>query len=185
MRNYVTIVFDNASKAYDGQHALWLLDAEQSITVHGTAVVHRDDTGQFGVDMDDTAPPGLATFFGAGLGALVGALAGPAGAAAGAAGGAAIGAGVGGTAGLIAEVSHSDVDTQAGYESQFQLKPGQYAVVADVSENWTTPIDTQMGRIGGKVFRRARKDIRQDSLLSPNAWDSYLYPYEYKPNVYA
>ena len=185
MRNYVTIIFDKASKAYDGQHALWQLDADGSITVHGSAVVHRDELGQFGVDTDDTIPPGIATFFGAGLGALVGSLAGPAGTAAGAAGGAAIGAGVGGTAGFIADVSHADTDTQAGYEAGFQLKPGHYAVIADVSESWTTPIDARMQRLNGKVFRRDRKDVRQDTLLAPYAWDSYLYPYEYKPNVYA
>ena len=185
MRNYVTVIFDKASRAYDGQHALWELDSEGSVTVHGAAVVHRDELGQFGVDTDDTFPPGLASFFGAGLGALVGSLAGPAGASVGAAGGAAIGAGVGGTAGLVADVSRSDVDTQAGYETGFQLKPGQYAVIAAVTANWTTPIDTQMERLGGTVFRRARKDVRQDALLAPYAWDSYLYPYEYKPTVYA
>ena len=49
MRNFVTIVFDNSEKAYQGLHSLWALDDVGEITVHGTAVVHRDDAGRFEV----------------------------------------------------------------------------------------------------------------------------------------
>jgi uncharacterized membrane protein len=84
MRNYVAVVFNDASKTYEGLHALWQLDAAGEVTVHGTAVVHRDDLGQFQVDTKQTHPA-LATAVGVGVGALLGALAGPAGAAVGAA----------------------------------------------------------------------------------------------------
>jgi uncharacterized membrane protein len=187
MRNFVTILFDSAPRAFDGQHALWELDSDGSVTVHGSAVCHRDKFGQFIVDTDDSVPPGVATALGAGLGALLGALAGPAGlagaAAVSAGTGAAIGAGIGGTGGFIGDVAHADVNEQAGYETGFVLGRGQYAVIADVTENWTTPIDTRMKRLGGSVFRRARSTIRDDAMEYPYSWDSYLYPYEYRPNL--
>ena len=44
MHNYIAVVFDNTSKAYEGLHALWQLDDAAEITVHGSAVVHRDAT---------------------------------------------------------------------------------------------------------------------------------------------
>ena len=193
MRNFVTVVFDSASKAYEGQHALWELDRDGSVTVHGTAVVHRDSIGQLIVDTDDSMPPGLATAMGAGVGALLGALAGPAGVAMGIAGASAIGAGtgaavgatVGGTGGLIGDLARQDVEEQAGHETSFALGPRQYAVIADVSEEWTGPIDTAEQRLGGTLYRRSREAIREDAWTFPYSWDSYLYPYEYRPNVYA
>jgi hypothetical protein len=35
------------------------------------------------------------------------------------------------------------------------LTPGKYAVVADVDEDWVTPVDTRMKAVGGPVFRRS------------------------------
>jgi uncharacterized membrane protein len=41
------------------------------------------------------------------------------------------------------------------------LKPGQVAVVADVKETWTIPLDMAMAAVGGTVLRRARLDVVQ------------------------
>jgi len=192
MRNYVTVVFDNASKAYDAQRALWQLDGESSVTVHGTAVVHRDNIGQLIVDSDESLPPFLATAIGAGIGGLLGAIAGPAGAALGIAGasaigtgtGAAVGASVGATGGLVGDVLREDVEEQAGYETGFVLQNGEYAVIADVSEDWTSPIDTEISRLGGRIHRRPRSEVAEDAARFPYSWDGYLYPYEYRPAAF-
>ncbi len=183
MRDFVAVVFDTAGKAYDGLHELWNLDREGDVTVHGTAVVHCDSLGHLVVDTDQTDPP-LATAIGAGIGALLGALAGPAGAAIGAGGGAAIGAGMGATAGLIADADRADVESEAGLETGFVVKPGQHAVIADVSEDWTTPINERMKRLGGTVYRRSRDAIRDAAWSGPYPYDNYLYPYEYRPAYY-
>ncbi len=184
MRNFIAVVFESASKAYDGQHELWQLDGEGTITVHGTAVVHRDSLGRCIVDTDQTDPP-FATAVGAGIGALLGALAGPAGATVGAGGGAAIGAALGGTAGLVADADRADVETQAGMETGFVLRPGQHAVIADVSEDWTTPLNDRMRHAGGVVHRRARGDVRDDAWFGAyDPYYNYLYPYEYRPSYY-
>src|SRR5258707_10716472 len=112
MRNYVAVVFDDTGKAYEGLHALWQLDDAAEVTVHGTAVVHRDALGYFQVDTKETHPA-LATAVGVGVGALLGLLAGPAGAAAGAAGGAAIGAATGGVGGATAGLGCAENPAQA------------------------------------------------------------------------
>jgi uncharacterized membrane protein len=186
MHNYMAVVFDNSSKAYEALHALWQLDHAGEITVHGAAVVHRDNMGQFQVDTKETHPA-LATAVGVGVGALLGALAGPAGAAIGAGGGAAIGAAAGGTAGLVADAGRADTRLQAAAETRFVLDDGQSAVIADVSEDWTAPIDDRMRSLGGIVYRRARSDLEDDVWYDEGyyPYDYYLYPYEYIPSRYA
>jgi hypothetical protein len=111
---------------------------------------------------------------------LLGALAGPAGAAVGAAGGAAIGAATGGVVGATTDLIRADNRDQAGFETRSVIGAGQSAVIADVSEDWTSAIDTRMRNLGGIVFRRAWSDVRADTWFD----DSYLYPYEYIPSSY-
>ena len=183
MHNYIAVVFDDAHKAYEGLHALWLLDGAGEITVHGAAVIHRDSLGAVQVDTKETHPV-LGTAAGVGIGALLGALAGPAGAAVGAAGGAAIGAATGGVVGVTVDLSREDTRYQALDESRFVLGLGQSAVIADVSEDWTSPIDTRMSKLGGVVYRRAKSDLEDDAWFNDYIPSSYLYPYEYIPSAY-
>jgi len=181
MRNYVAIVFDNTTKAYEALHAIWQLDDEMQITVHGTTVVHRNDWGSFQVDSKDTHP-GLATAVGVGIGALLGALAGPAGAAIGAARGAAIGAASGGALGAVTDLGRADTRDQSRFETAWVLGRGQSAVIADVSEDSVGPIDERMRRLGGTVHRRAWSAVRDDKWFGDRAiypYDGYLYPYDY------
>ena len=56
-------------------------------------------------------------------------------------------------------------------------------VVAEVSEDWTEPIDSAMKRLGGTVYRRPKSSVL-DSSFGPDYYDEYLYPYDYDP-VYA
>lgn len=180
MHNYIAVVFDHEGKAYEGLHALWQMDNAGDITVHGTAVVHRDDWGRFEVDTKETQPV-VATAVGVGIGALLGALAGPAGAAVGAAGGAAIGAATGGVVGVTTDLVRADTRDQAGYEAKFVIDAGQSAVLADVSEDSIFLINERMRDLGGIVYRRAASDLRDDEWFDPG----YLYPYEYIPAAYS
>jgi uncharacterized membrane protein len=185
MHNFIAVVFDNSSKAYEALHALWQLDHAGEITVHGAAVVHRDNMGQFTVDTKETHPA-LATAVGVGVGALLGALAGPAGAAVGAGGGAAIGAAAGGVTGVAVDLNRDDTRRQAAGETRFVLGNGQSAVIADVSEDWTSTIDTRMESLGGTVYRRAKSALEDDVWYDDGyyPYDYYLYPYEYIPSGY-
>jgi len=180
MHNYIAVIFKDTSKAYKGLHALWQLDAEGIVTVHGTAVVHRDEWGEFQVDTKETHPA-LATAVGVGVGALLGALAGPAGAAVGAAGGAAIGAAAGAAVGIGADLGRADTRDQAADETAFVLAAGKSAVIADVSEDSISAIDTRMRELGGTVRRRAWSTLQDDIWFGDYMPSRYLYPYEFIP----
>lgn len=183
MHNYVAVIFNDTAKAYKGLHALWQLDQDDDITVHGSTVVHRDDTGFFQVDTKETHPA-LATAVGVSVGALLGALAGPAGAAIGAAGGAGIGAASGAAVGMTADLARADTRAQARDETSFILAPGQAAVIAEVSEDSTAAIDSRMRELGGTVRRRSWSGLHDDAWFGEYIPDSYLYPYEYIPPAY-
>jgi uncharacterized membrane protein len=174
MRNYIAVVFKNQSKADEGLRALWDLDARADITVHGTTIVHRDWLGHFHIQGEESYP-GLATALGVGIGALLGALAGPAGAAVGAGGGAAIGAGVGGAGGLLVDTERAVTHEEAREETRLVVGDGEYAVIADVSEAWTSAIDSRMKQLGGLIYRRARSAVSDDAWFGPYPY----YPYDY------
>ena len=182
MDNYVAIVLDDDAKAYEALHRLWKLDTDGDITVHGAAVIHRDPDGAVDVREQDT-DPGLRTAIGVGIGALLGALAGPIGAAAGAAAaaagtGAAIGAASGAVVGVTADVVKATENDEASYEAGFVLPPGKSAVIAEVTEQWTTPLDVLAQSYGTKVFRRSKSVIRDSAYFGG---DYPLYPYDYEP----
>jgi len=183
MHNYIAVIFANRGKAYEGLHALWKLDGEGDITVHGASVVHRNKWGEFQVDTKETQPA-MATAVGVSIGALLGALAGPAGAAVGAAGGAAIGAAAGGVVGVGTDLARADVRQQATHETAFIVGSGQSAVIADVSEDSPFPIDSRMRELGGIVHRRAWSTLQDEAWFGEYLPGAYLYPYEYIPPEY-
>ncbi len=176
MRNFITGVFSSKAKAYEALHALWEIDRSGDITVHGTAVVHRDAFGRFQVDTKETHPA-LATAFGVGVGALIGALAGPAGIAIGTAVGATLGAAAGGMLGVSTDVMRADTRDKATTEAASVIEIGESAIIADVTEYRISVIDRAIQRLDGRLYRRSKAAVRIDSWYD----DGYLYPYEYVP----
>lgn len=87
------------------------------------------------------------------VGALVGLIGGPLGALAGAAVGALIGS--------IGEMEKSGVTDEFVKDVAAALTAGRVAVITDISEKWVTPLDTEMERIGGVVFRRTRDHVER------------------------
>jgi hypothetical protein len=41
------------------------------------------------------------------------------------------------------------------------LLPDRVAVIAEIDEDWTTPVDTRMEALGGTVFRRALSEVKE------------------------
>ena len=151
MDRMLVVVFDNESKAYEGKKALLQLDSEGSISVYGYAVVAKKADGTATIKQGDDAGP-LGTLTGTALGSLIGVLFGPVGLAAGAMAGFAGGA----TADLFnAGVGEDFIDDVSRL-----LTPSKVAVLAEIEEDWTTPVDTRMEAIGGLVFRRALSEVR-------------------------
>ena len=151
MDRMLVVVFDNESKAYEGKKALMQLDIDGSIGVYAHAVVVKNADGTTTVrESDDRGP--LGTLVGTTLGSLIGLLGGPAGFAI----GAAVGFLGGGTLDLDkARIGEDFVDDVAAV-----LLPNKAAVVAEIEEDWTSPVDTRMEAIGGTIFRRALSEVK-------------------------
>jgi uncharacterized membrane protein len=155
MSKFIVTIFSNETQAYEGVHALKQLDDEGSITLFETAVVEREANGKL-IFKARTETPLVGGGLGALVGALIGVLGGPVGAGVGAAAGALAGGGVGL---LQQEVSEEFLEDIAR-----GMTPGKFAVLAEVSERWTAPIDTRMASLGGKVLRENRSDVIDDLI---------------------
>jgi uncharacterized membrane protein len=153
MERMLVVVFDNEKKAYEGQSALRQLDLQGEITVFAGAVILKHADGTVSVKKVDEGEP-LGTLTGTAVGSLVGLLGGPVGMAVGAASGLGFGA--------LYDLDNVGVGSDFLEEVGASLTPNRVAVVAEVEEGWTTPVDTRMEALGGVVFRRAVWDVRED-----------------------
>jgi uncharacterized membrane protein len=151
MNRMLVVVFDTEPKAYEGKQALNELDNEGSISVYADAVIGKNADGSATVKQsNDNALFG--TLVGTSLGSLIGLFGGPV--------GLAIGASVGLLGGSIADLDNARIGEDFIDDVSKQLVPGKFAVVAEIQEEWTTPVDLRMESIGGKVFRRALSNVR-------------------------
>jgi uncharacterized membrane protein len=87
------------------------------------------------------------------VGAFIGLLGGPL--------AALIGGMAGGLIGSIGDLVHAGVTDEFVDDVNTAMTAGKFAVVADVSEDWVTPLDTRMEEIGGVVFRRTRSEVKR------------------------
>jgi hypothetical protein len=62
--------------------------------------------------------------------------------------------------GATADLVHAGVGDDFIDDVSKFLLPNKVAVVAEIDEDWTFPVDNRMEAIGGLVFRRARSDVR-------------------------
>lgn len=151
MDRIITVVFDNETKAFEGKTALLELNREGTISIYGSAIVAKKADGTSTVkQIDDDFPVG--GLAGTSLGMLIGILGGPAGVAIGGLAGFAGGFGFDLHDYRIADDYVDDV-TNA-------LKPSKVALVAEIEEDWTTPVDTRMESIGGIVVRRSLSEVK-------------------------
>jgi uncharacterized membrane protein len=151
MENVVVVVFSNEVQVRQGEEALWQLDRQGNITIHGFAVVERHGDGTAAVKEVEyprfvgsvmTAKPenristsGTPTALAARVAA---AMAAP----------------------FMAEADNaaaeSFIDDVTGV-----LLPGRMAVVAEIEEEWPTTVDTRMESVGGIVFRWELSDVKR------------------------
>jgi uncharacterized membrane protein len=150
MDKMLVVVFDNESQAYEGIRALKELDGDGTITLYSQAVIAKDAAGKVGVRQ--AADPGpLGTAVGLVTGGLVGVVGGPA--------GMVLGASAGAFGGSMFDLGETVVGSDFLDEAARNLEPGKAAVVAEVEEEWVTPLDTRMASVGGTVLRRTRGDV--------------------------
>ena len=152
MDRMLVVVFDNENKAYEGKKALQQLDGESSISVYAYAVLAKNADGTATVKQGDDVGP-IGTLLGTSFGSLVGVLGGPAGVALGAAAGMATGSAV--------DLTNVRIGSDFIDDVQKVLSPKKVALIAEIDEDWTTPVDTRMEAIGGAVYRRAVSEVSE------------------------
>jgi uncharacterized membrane protein len=150
MDRMLVVVFDNENKAYDGLKALQQLDDDRSLNLYAYAVIKKNADGSVAMKQNDDVGP-LGTLLGTSVGSLVGLLAGPA--------GAVLGATAGMTGGSIFDLHNARIADDYLDDVQKALAVNKVAVVAQVDEDWTTPVDSRMEELGGDVFRRGLSDV--------------------------
>jgi len=160
MNKMLLAVFDNETAAFEGLKALKDLHDNADITLYSWAVVSRDKAGKIELKQQDDRGP-VGTALGMLTGSVVGLLGGPA--------GAVIGASLGGLSGLFFDLDNADVGVAFYGDVVKTLTPGKTAVLADVDESWTTPVDARMREHGGTVSRRFRAEVAEDQLVRESA----------------
>lgn len=147
MERMLVVIFDSEVKAYEGSRTLIELDQEGSISVHSGSVIQKSPDGTVTVKRTEDQFP-IRALAGTAIGALIGMLGGPV--------GVGVGAATGATVGLLGEIYVADVSVDFFNEVSAALTPGKWAVLAEISEEWTTPVDVRMERLGGVVHRTVR-----------------------------
>jgi uncharacterized membrane protein len=152
MDRMLVVVFGSENEAYEGKKALHHLEDEGSIVVYAYAVIGKNPDGTTTLKQSDDPGP-LGTLVGTLVGSLIGLLGGP------------VGFAIGATTGLLAggtvDLNKARIGNDFVGDVENALQPGKFAVVAEIQEDWTTPVDSRMEAIGGKVYRRAVSEVKQ------------------------
>ena len=155
MNTFIVVIFPDEAKAYDGVRALNTMHDECSVTVYSVAVIQRDGQGRVSVkQQQEQGPNGVGV--GMLVGGLIGLLGGPA--------GVALGASSGGLIGALRDVMNLGVSNDFLEVVSREPAPGKTAIVAEVSEEWVTPLDSRMEAIGGTVIREVRADFIEEHI---------------------
>jgi uncharacterized membrane protein len=153
MERLLAVVFNDEGKAYEGLRALNQLDGEGSITAYAAQVIQKERDGKISEKQTESNFP-LQTSKGFLMGSLIGLIGGPV--------GMGVGAFVGTSAGALGDLNIAGLNTDFINEVSASLTPGKFALVADVNEDWVTPVDTRMEALSGVVFRTARSQFEAD-----------------------
>ena len=112
------------------------LDDEGSIAVYEAAIISKDSGGEVQVEDAGEDMP-----FGTGTGMLLG-----------------------GLLGLLMDADVAGVDDDFLDTITRKLEPGNFALIAEISEGWTVPLDTRIEELGGTIHRGWRVDVDDERL---------------------
>jgi uncharacterized membrane protein len=160
MNKMLVVVFDREVSAFEGLSALKDLHRNGDISLYSSAVITKDSAGKIEIKQAADAGP-VGTALGLLTGSVIGILGGPA--------GIAVGVSLGGLAGLIYDANKSGVDMAFLDSVSKSLTAGKAAVLAEIEESWTIPVDTRLHKLGGMVFRRLRGEVVADQLSRESA----------------
>lgn len=153
MEDILVVVFDNEGKAYEALNYLNQLDCDGVIDLCAASIIEKEVDGRI-TEKGRQGDFAFHTIAGSVLGSLTGLLGGTA--------GFGIGASVGALTGIIRDLHEAEVNNRFVRDVAAILKPGKSAVVADVNEEYTTPIDTRMEALGGMLLRTEKQNFEDE-----------------------
>lgn len=165
MNKIVVAIFNNEMGAAQALRTLAELHFDGQISVFGTTVFGKNSDGSISVKQMDS-DHGLVTVSSALVGGLIGAFAGPAGVLAGMA--------LGGLGGSLVDLEDAGINARFADEVSAALAPGKVALLADIQEEWTAPVDEAITAAGGIIFRRNKADIDEQWLRDVTAFEAEL-----------
>ena len=151
MDRMLVVVCNDEVHAYQGRQALLQLDNDGNISIYAYAVLAKHADGTATVKQGDDSGP-IGTLLGTSFGSMIGLLGGPV--------GLAIGATTGVVLGAALDLNNARIGDDFIDDVTKSLTPNKFAVVAEIEEDWTTPVDSRIEAIGGTVFRRALSDVK-------------------------
>lgn len=160
MNKMLVAVFDTEAAAFEGLDALRDLHRDGDITLYASAVIVKDKSGTISVKQAAENGP-VGTAVGLLTGGMIGILGGPA--------GLALGSALGGLTGFLFDLDQSGIGATFLDDVSKTLTPGKAAVLADMEESWTTPVNTRLHARGGVVFRRLRSEVVEDQVVRESA----------------
>ena len=154
MENIVIATFDGTNAALQGLRELQQLDDAGKLRLRGAAVVERRPDGTWRIADEAEEPAFGATVAGGLLGALVGVLTGP------------LGLLLGGAAGLMAgeviDVTEDEARELIHEAMIRRVPPGTTALVGDVEEPVSHPLDDAMAKLGAQMTRWPREEVQAE-----------------------
>ena len=145
MERMLVAIFDSEDKARAAAQALEDLDEQSVIDLYADAIVTKDRHDAAKVVKTHRADP-QGRMGGTAVGSLLGVLGGHI--------GLALGAAAGFVMGAVTDYAKARVDRDFVAEVVKALAPGKTAVVAEIDEESTEPVNARMKALGGRVLRR-------------------------------
>jgi uncharacterized membrane protein len=164
MENIVIVTFNDSKAALRGLQELQQLDDDGKLKLRTATVVERRPDGTWRIADEDEQADFGATIAGGLLGALVGVLAGP------------LGLLLGGAAGLMAGEVIDITEDEAReliHEAMIRrVPPGTMALIGDVEEPLSHPLDDAMAKLGAQVARWPRAEVQAELKGAPEATEA-------------
>lgn len=155
MNKIIVAVFNTETDAYKGVDALKDLHNKGDISLYSSAVLVKDSTGKVEVKQSEDEGP-VDTAFGLLTGSMIGLLGGPV--------GVAVGASIGSMTGMLFDLGRAGVSIDFIDEVSEVLIPGKSAVLAEIDEEWVTPVNTTLSQFGALIVRRSKSEVIEDQL---------------------
>ena len=161
MNKIIFVSFKNEKQALEGARAMREV---RTNVLHAGAIIAQDPNGKVVVRQSVVDRP-ASTLGGLFMGNLVGLL-GPA--------AVAIDGGSGALLGAAIDAAKSGITTEFLQTIQKELASGKTGIIAEIDEEWESPIDLRMAPLGGTVFRQTRaqaEDAFFEKEIDAHQWE--------------